>query len=82
MMLTMEGEEWPPPILQAAFRRQPQARAGWDAMTANQRRAMLLSIFTCQSPEAQAKRVERVLDDAMKVANRMGRAKPASKGGE
>src|ERR1700733_2822957 len=53
MMLTMEGEEYPPPVLQIAFRRQPLARAGWDAMTANQRRIALLSIFSTKSPEAQ-----------------------------
>jgi uncharacterized protein YdeI (YjbR/CyaY-like superfamily) len=70
MMLTMEGEEYPPPILQIAFRRQPLARAGWDAMTANQRRMALLSIFTAKSPEAQAKRVEWTLAEAMKSAQR------------
>ena len=70
MLLTMEGEEFPPPILQIAFRRQPLARAGWDAMTANQRRMGLLSIFTAKSPEAQAKRVEWTLAEAMKSAQR------------
>jgi uncharacterized protein YdeI (YjbR/CyaY-like superfamily) len=70
MMLTMEGEEHPPPILQMAFRRQPLARAGWDAMTPNQRRLTLLSIFSCVSPEAQAKRVERVMDEAVNKATK------------
>ena len=86
MMLTMEGEEYPPPILQIAFRRQPLARAGWDAMTVNQRRMGLLSIFTAKSPEAQAKRVEWTLAEAMKSAQRTKpgkrpanpRAKPAT----
>jgi Bacteriocin-protection, YdeI or OmpD-Associated/Domain of unknown function (DUF1905) len=70
MMLTMEGEEYPPPILQMAFRRQPLARAGWDAMTANQRRMALIGIFSTKSPEAQAKRVEWTLAEAMKAAQR------------
>ena len=70
LMLTMEGEEFPPPILQIAFRRQPLARAGWDAQTQNQRRFILLGIFSCQSPEAQAKRVEQAVADAVKAANR------------
>ena len=82
MMLTMEGEEYPPPILQIAFRRQPPARAGWDAMTANQRRTALLSIFTAKSPEAQAKRVEWALAEATQAARRSKsanrRAKSAS----
>jgi uncharacterized protein YdeI (YjbR/CyaY-like superfamily) len=79
MLLTMEGEEYPPPILQIAFRRQPLARTGWDAMTANQRRVALLSIFSAKSPEAQAKRVEWALAEAMQAAKRTPRAKSASK---
>jgi uncharacterized protein YdeI (YjbR/CyaY-like superfamily) len=70
LMLTMEGEEFPPPILQVAFRRQPLARTGWDRLTTNQRRLILLGIFSCQSPEAQAKRVERAIEDAMQAARR------------
>jgi len=74
IMLTMEGEESPPPILQVAFRRQPLARAGWDALTPTQRRTTLLGIFMCQSPEAQAKRVERAVEDAVKAARRSTRS--------
>ena len=33
LMLTMEGEKIPPPILDVAFRRIPAARKGWNAMT-------------------------------------------------
>jgi uncharacterized protein YdeI (YjbR/CyaY-like superfamily) len=73
IMLTMEGEQSPPPILQIAFRRQPLARAGWQAMTPNQRRTTLFGIFMCQSPEAQAKRVERAVEDAVKTARRSTR---------
>ncbi len=70
MMLTMEGELELPPILQVAFRRQPQARPGWDALTPIQRRSQLLSIFNCQSPEARAKRVERTVEDCMRAVER------------
>ncbi len=35
LMLAMEGEVEPPPILRAAFQRQPEARRGWDLMTAD-----------------------------------------------
>ena len=45
VMLAMEGEQEPPPILRAAFQRQPLARTGWDAMTPTQRRSHLLGIF-------------------------------------
>jgi uncharacterized protein YdeI (YjbR/CyaY-like superfamily) len=68
MMLTLEGEQEIPPILQVAFRRQPLARIGWESMTQNQRRTQLLSIFMCQSPEARAKRVEWAVADAAKRA--------------
>ena len=78
LMLIMEGEESPPPILQVAFRRQPMARAGWEALTPNQRRFSLLGIFSCQSPEAQAKRVERVVSEAIQAAKRQARARGAS----
>lgn len=70
LMLVMDGEESPPPILQIAFRRQPLVRVGWQALTPNQRRLSLLGIFSCKSPEAQAKRVERVVADAMQAAQR------------
>ena len=70
ILLTMDGEESPPPILQVAFRRQPLARTGWYALTDNQRRTALFSIFTCVSPEAQAKRIERIVADAMQAAKR------------
>ncbi|WP_263353857.1 YdeI/OmpD-associated family protein [Acidicapsa acidisoli] len=70
IMLIMDGEESPPPILQVAFRRQPLARVGWEALTPNQRRMTLFGIFMCQSPEAQAKRTERAVEDAVKAARR------------
>jgi uncharacterized protein DUF1905/bacteriocin resistance YdeI/OmpD-like protein len=79
LMLTMEGEEYPPPILQVAFRRQPLARGGWDVLTPNQRRLILIGIFSCQSPEAQAKRVERAIDDAMQAARRPTRSTGAAR---
>ena len=53
LMLAMEGEQEPPPILRAAFLRQPLAREGWDAMTATQRRNHLLGIFYVQTVEGQ-----------------------------
>jgi uncharacterized protein YdeI (YjbR/CyaY-like superfamily) len=77
LLLTMDGEESPPPILQIAFRRQPLARTGWYALTANQRRTTLLHLFSCVSPEAQAKRVERILADAMQAARRSEKRQPA-----
>jgi uncharacterized protein YdeI (YjbR/CyaY-like superfamily) len=75
MMLAMEGEREPPPILQAAFVRQPEARVGWEAMTEVQRRGHLLGIFYYHSPEAREKRAAKVVDEAVKVARRERQAK-------
>ena len=68
MMLAMEGEHEVPPILQAAFRRQPQARVGWDAMTQVQRRSHLMGIFGYQSPESREKRAGKAVAEAWKIA--------------
>jgi len=68
LMLTMEGEQEPPPILQLAFRRQPLARTGWERMTENQRRRNLLAIFYYQSPEARERRATKVVEEALRIA--------------
>jgi uncharacterized protein YdeI (YjbR/CyaY-like superfamily) len=69
MMLAMEGESELPPILQAAFRRQPRALEGWKGMTPVQRRGHLLGIFYYQSPEARQKRADKAVADAVKRAS-------------
>lgn len=68
MLLTMEGERKPPPILEAAFQRQPEARAGWRAMTPRQRRQHLLGIFNYQSPESRQKRAQKAVEEALRIA--------------
>ena len=60
----MEGEKELPPVLAAAFRRRPKAKAGWAKLTQLQRRQQLLAIFYYQSPEARARRVEKLCDEA------------------
>lgn len=70
MMLAMEGEHEIPPILQVAFRRQPRALAGWQAMTPVQRRGHLLGIFYYQSPESRQKRADKAIAEALRVAKR------------
>jgi uncharacterized protein YdeI (YjbR/CyaY-like superfamily) len=68
LMLTMESEKELPPILQVAFRETPIARKGWEAMTMTQRRGHLMGVFYYQSPEAREKRVAKLLEDCLKVA--------------
>jgi uncharacterized protein YdeI (YjbR/CyaY-like superfamily) len=70
MMLTMEGEKELPPVLEVAFRRVPAARKGWEVMTKVQRRSNLLAVFYYQSPEAREKRVRKLVEDCVRVANK------------
>jgi uncharacterized protein YdeI (YjbR/CyaY-like superfamily) len=70
LYLTMEGEIETPPILRAAFQRQPQAEAGWKAMTAVQRRNNLFMIFGCRSAEARERRVRIAIDSALDMLRR------------
>jgi len=74
LMLAMEGEVEPPPVLRAAFLRQPLARAGWDALTSTQRRGHLLGIFYYEGAEARERRAAKAVDDALRAARK--RAKP------
>lgn len=73
MMLALEGEQEVPPILQAAFRREPQALVGWKAMTPFQRRCHLMGIFGYQSPESREKRAGKAVDEAVKLGRPSGR---------
>jgi uncharacterized protein YdeI (YjbR/CyaY-like superfamily) len=70
LLLTMEGELETPPILKAAFARQPMAEAGWKAMTATQRRGHLLGIFYYESIEARERRAAKAVEDALKAAKK------------
>jgi uncharacterized protein YdeI (YjbR/CyaY-like superfamily) len=70
LLLTLEGETELPPILHAAFLRQPLARKGWEAMTATQRRGHLLGIFGYQSADARERRAAKAIEEALRVAKR------------
>jgi uncharacterized protein YdeI (YjbR/CyaY-like superfamily) len=74
LLLTLEGEIELPPILHAAFLRQPQARNGWNAMTQVQRRNHLLAIHYYQSAEARERRVAKAVEDALRVAGKGSRS--------
>jgi len=66
LLATMEGEKELPPVIAVAFRRRPKAKAGWEKMTAAQRRAGLMAVFYYQTPEAREKRVGKLCDEAEK----------------
>ena len=64
LLATMEGERELPPIIEAAFRARPKARAGWARMTPTQRRGELLAIFYYQTVEARQRRVDKLCEAA------------------
>jgi uncharacterized protein YdeI (YjbR/CyaY-like superfamily) len=70
LMLAMEGENEPPPILRAAFQRQPDAQRGWELLTPIQRRSHLLGIFYAQTVEGREKRAARAIEGCVEVARR------------
>lgn len=74
LMLAMEGEEEPPPILRAAFLRQPLAREGWFALTPTQRRNHLLGIFYYETAEARERRAGKAIEDALRAARKRSAA--------
>lgn len=69
-MNVMDAEKELPPVLRLAFARNPQAREGWDAMSVARRRGHLFGVFYYRTPEAQANRIGKMLDDAVAVADR------------
>jgi uncharacterized protein YdeI (YjbR/CyaY-like superfamily) len=70
MLLTLEGETELPPILHAAFLRQPLARVGWEAMTPVQRRRHLLGIFGYKTVESRERRAAKAIEEALCAAKR------------
>jgi len=75
LLNVMEAERELPPILQVAFARHPRAREGWDDMSASRRRGHLFGIFYYRTPDAQARRIDKMLDDATASAEKMSNKK-------
>lgn len=81
MLLAMDGEKVLPPVIDVAFRSRPSARKGWEQMSAVQRRGHLLGVFYYQSPEARNKRVGKVVEDCLRVAESKSRKSEAMDAG-
>src|SRR6202140_1046410 len=71
LLAVMEAERELPPIVQVAFSRHPRAREGWDGMSASRRRGHLFGIFYYRTPDAQARRIDKMLDDANALAEKL-----------
>ncbi len=61
----MEAERELPPALQLAFTRDPRALEGWNLMSPSHRRGQLIAIFYYRSPGARARRLEKVIAEAI-----------------
>jgi uncharacterized protein YdeI (YjbR/CyaY-like superfamily) len=70
LLATMEGERELPPILQAAFARDPRTRKGWEMMSQLQRRGHLMGIFYYKSPESRGKRLAKAMQQAVEIAEK------------
>jgi uncharacterized protein YdeI (YjbR/CyaY-like superfamily) len=75
LLAVMEAERELPPILQVAFARHPRAREGWDRMSVSRRRGHLFGIFYYRTPEARARRIDKMLDDANTLAEKLSNKK-------
>jgi uncharacterized protein YdeI (YjbR/CyaY-like superfamily) len=73
LLTTMEAERELPPILKAAFARDPRAWEGWQRMSPTLRRHQLLSIFYYRSPEARDRRIAKMLEEAAERAGKPGK---------
>jgi uncharacterized protein YdeI (YjbR/CyaY-like superfamily) len=66
LLATMEAEVELPPVIEAAFRKHPNARAGWKKMTPLQRRNQMLAVFYYQTPDARQRRIDKLIETAEK----------------
>ncbi|HVH60702.1 MAG TPA: YdeI/OmpD-associated family protein [Candidatus Sulfotelmatobacter sp.] len=77
LLTAMEAERDLPPVLKAAFARDPRAYEGWQRMSPTQRRHHLLGIFYYRSPEARDRRIAKMLEEAAARASKVARTKLA-----
>ena len=70
LLSTMEAERELPPVLKAAFARDPRAFAGWQRMSPTRRRGQLLAIFYYRNPESRDRRIAKILQEAIVIAEK------------
>jgi uncharacterized protein YdeI (YjbR/CyaY-like superfamily) len=71
LLETMEAERDLPPLIRTALDRDPLARAGWKHMTPIQKRGELMGVFYYRTPESRARRLEKMLDKARSMAEKL-----------
>jgi uncharacterized protein YdeI (YjbR/CyaY-like superfamily) len=70
LLATREGERELPPALQIALMQNSLAREGWHSISANRRRSHLFGIFYYQSLEARGRRIAKVIEEAVLIAQK------------
>jgi uncharacterized protein YdeI (YjbR/CyaY-like superfamily) len=78
LLSVMDAERELPPILQVAFARHPKARVGWDSMSPSRRRGHLFGIFYYRTPDARGRRIDKTVDDAIALAEKMSDRKKSA----
>lgn len=71
LLATMEAEQELPPVLKVAFARNPVAFDGWQKMSQAKRRGHLFGIFYYRTPEARSRRIEKMLGEAVELAQKL-----------
>jgi uncharacterized protein YdeI (YjbR/CyaY-like superfamily) len=66
----MEAERDLPPVLKLALTHDPRAMEGWNLMSPSHRRGQLIAIFYYRSPDARARRLEKVVAEAIALAEK------------
>ncbi len=66
----MEAERELPPALKLAFTRDPRALEGWNLTSPSHRRGQLIAIFYYRSPDARARRIDKVVSEAIALAEK------------
>lgn len=70
LFAAMDAERELPPAIKMALSRDPRALHGWNLMTPRYRRGSLLAIFYYRSPDARARRLEKVAAEAIALAEK------------
>jgi hypothetical protein len=70
LLSAMEAERELPPVLKLAFTRDPRALEGWNLMSPLQRRGQLIAIFYYRSPDARSRRIDKVVESAIALAEK------------
>lgn len=73
LLSAMEAERELPPVIARAFAHNPRAHDGWKRMSSSQRRMHLLGIFYYRNPDSQARRIEKAVQAAAEVMDRLAR---------